>query len=264
MPKTGGDDPGVERVGSAGLALMLLTILQSRRHIRVIDVSRELGVAPSTAHRLLTIFERFRFVEQASSHGRYAIGPALVEVARSLSRHRDIEMVLSPHVNALATELNETVHSCVLRGDKVLFLESVECSHVVRAVSRTGRALPAYATASGKALLAELSDAELLRLFPREELTRLTRKTITKRSTLVAELRRIRERGYATNLSESERDFAACAAVVRDRQGIARASIVVAGPAVRLRRFESGHLAATVLSACMDASADLLEEFVGE
>jgi DNA-binding IclR family transcriptional regulator len=237
---------------------MLLTILQSRRHIRVIDVSRELGVAPSTAHRLLAVFERFRFVEQASSHGRYAIGPALVEIASSVSRHRDIELILRPHVSALATELNETAHSCVLRGDKVLFLESIECSHAVRAVSRTGRALPAYATASGKALLAELPDAELLQLFPHEELARLTRKTITKRSTLLAELRRIRERGYATNLSESERDFAACAAVVRDRQGIARASIVVAGPAVRLRRFEAGRFAATVVAACTDASAALI------
>jgi len=258
MPKTGDDDPEVERVGSAGLALMLLTVLQSRRHIRVIDVSRELGVAPSTAHRLLAVFERFRFVEQASSHGRYTVGPALTDIARSLSRHLDIETILHPHVAALATELNETVHSCVLRGDSVLFLESIECSHAVRAVSRTGRAIPAYATASGKALLAELSDAELLRLFPREDLTRLTRKTIAKRSVLFAELRRIRARGYALNVSESERDFAACAAVVRDRRGIARASIVVAGPAVRLRRLEPERFSATVLAACMDASAALL------
>jgi DNA-binding IclR family transcriptional regulator len=258
MPKRTADDTGSNRVGSAGLALMLLTMFQSRRYVRVIDVSRELGVAPSTAHRLLSVFEQFQFVEQASSYGRYAIGTALTEIARSLSRHLDIETILRPHVAALATELNETVHSCVLRGDKVLFLESVECSHVVRAVSRTGRAIPAYATASGKALLAELSDAELLRLFPNEELPRLTRKTIAKRSVLFAELRRIRERGYAMNVSESERDFAACAAVVRDRRGLARASIVVAGPAVRLRRLDPGRFSATVLSACMDASAALL------
>jgi DNA-binding IclR family transcriptional regulator len=257
MPKPGGDDPAAERVGSAGLALQLLTMLQSRRHLRVIDVSRELGVAPSTAHRLLAVFERFHFVEQASSYGRYAVGPALTEIARSLARHVDIETILRPHVDALVTEINETVHSCVLRGGNVLFLESIECSHVVRAVSRTGRLIPAHATASGKALLAELSDAELLRLFPSETLPRLTRKTIVKRSVLFAELQRVRELGYATNDSESERDFAACAAVVHDRRGIARAAIVVAGPAVRLRRLDPGRLATTVLSACRDASACL-------
>jgi DNA-binding IclR family transcriptional regulator len=107
-------------------------------------------------------------------------------------------------------------------------------------------------------LLAELSVAEIERIFPHEDLDRLTRKTIASRTSLLNELRRIRERGYAINGEESELDFAACAAVVRDRAGFARASIVMAGPASRFRRYEAGRIAAAVKAACSKASAALL------
>jgi DNA-binding IclR family transcriptional regulator len=107
-------------------------------------------------------------------------------------------------------------------------------------------------------LLAELSAVEIERIFPNEDLDKLTRKTIATRTSLLNELRRIRDRGYALNGEESELDFAACAAVVRDRLGNARASIVMAGPASRFRRYEAGRIVAAVKAACHKASAALV------
>jgi len=146
----------------------------------------------------------------------------------------------------------------VLVGTHVSFLDCVESSQALRAVSRVGRTIPAYATASGKALLAELTEREIDALFPHEDLKRLTRKTLGTRSDLLSELRRIRERGYAKNAEESELDFAAYASVVRDAAGLARASIVVAGPASRLKRYDAGRVPAALKSACAAASAALI------
>jgi DNA-binding IclR family transcriptional regulator len=70
-------------------------------------------------------------------------------------------------------------------------------------------------------------------------------------------LRRIRDRGYATNAEESELHFAACASVVRDRAGSSRAAIVLAGPASRFKRYEVGRIVAAVRAACTNASAAL-------
>jgi DNA-binding IclR family transcriptional regulator len=245
-------------IGSVGKALALLGLLQDHQRLRVMEVSRELGIAPSTAHRLLAMFEQSGLLHQEERNSVYTIGPELVKIATSITGHLDIETVALPHMIELVRELNETAHVCVLRGGSAVFLECVESSHSLRAVSRKGRAIPAYATAGGKALLSELSPLELERIFPSEDLPRLTRKTLTTRTALRNELRRIRERGYSVNGEESELDFAACAAVVRDRAGVARASIVVAGPASRFKRYESGRVAAAVRAACAAASAALV------
>lgn len=245
-------------INSVGKALALLQLIPTHDRLRVTDVSRELGIAPSTAHRLLTMFERAGLLVQRDRHSVYTIGPELVGLATLISGHLDIETLARPHLVDLVRELNETVHVCVLRGSHVLFVDCVESTHTLRAVSRKGRSIPAYATAGGKALLAELSPADLDRVFPDEALPQLTRKTLGSRAALNRELRRVIERGYATNAEESELDFAACAAVVRDVSGRARASIVVAGPASRFKRYEPGKVAATLRAACARVSAELM------
>jgi DNA-binding IclR family transcriptional regulator len=245
-------------IGSVGKALGLLGLLRDHQTLRVMEVSRELGVAPSTAHRLLAMFEQFGLLHQEERNSVYAIGPALVEIATSIAGHLDIETAVRPHLIDLARELNETALLCILRGDRAVYLDAVESSHALRAVSQKGRALPAHATAGGKALLAELSAAELQRLYPHEDIGRLTPKTVASRTSLINELRRVRERGYALNGEESELHFAACASVVRDRSGNARAAIILAGPASRFRRYETGRIPAAVRAACTNASSALV------
>jgi DNA-binding IclR family transcriptional regulator len=244
-------------IGSVGKALALLRMLRDHQSVRVMEVSRELGVAPSTAHRLLAMFEQFGFLRQAERNSVYTIGPGLVEIATSITGHLDIETTVRPHLIELAREVNETALLCILRGDRSLYLDAVESTHGLRAVSQNGRSIAAYATAGGKALLAELSAPELWRIFPHEDLKRMTHKTLATRTSLLNELRRIRERGYAMNAEESELHYAACASVVRDRAGSARAAIVLAGPAARFKRYEPGRIAAAVRAACADAGAAL-------
>jgi DNA-binding IclR family transcriptional regulator len=245
-------------IGSVGKALALFGLLGDHQTLRVTEVSRELSIAPSTAHRLLAMFEQFGFLHQEERNSVYTIGPALVEIATSITGHLDIETAIRPHLIDLVREVNETALLCILRGDRSVYLDAVESTHGLRAVSQTGRSIAAYATAGGKALLAELSAPELRRIFPNEDLERLTHKTLATRTALQNELRRIRERGYAINADESELHFAACAAVVRDRGGSARAAIVLAGPASRFRRYETGRVAAAVRAACASAGAALV------
>lgn len=236
-------------------------MLGHNQRLRVNEVSRGLGVAPSTAHRLLVMFERADLLSHHRRNSFYTIGPALVDLATAIAEHLDIEAVVHPHLVDLAAAVNETAHLCVLRGPDVVFLDCVESTHGVRAVSRVGRTIPAYATASGKALLAELSPLQLQRLYPKEDLSRLTRRTLQGRSALSNELRRCRERGYAVNAEESELDFSAFAAVIRDRAGTARGSLVVAGPITRFKRYPAGKIAEAVRAACAAAGAALIRRW---
>ncbi len=71
---------------------------------------------------------------------------------------------------------------------------------------------------------------------------RLTSKTLTTRSTLFNDLRRVRERGYATHIEESERQMVAYACPMRDESGIARAALVVAGPVARFKTYQASSI----------------------
>jgi DNA-binding IclR family transcriptional regulator len=266
----GADDPSVEDqhapmqkspsypIHSIDKALDLLTMLKGRESLRVSDVSRELGVAVSTAHRLLAMFEHAGFLSHDGRSAPYVVGPALIDIAAVIAGRSNIQAIVRPHLAELVREVNETVHVCMLRGDEVVFLDCIESSHATRAVSRKGRALPAYATSSGKVLLAEMSEPELCRLFPREDLARVTRKTILSRTALINELGRTRARGYAKNREESELAFSSYASVVRDRAGYARAAIVVAGPTSRIRRYDERCLEGAIRAAAARASAVLV------
>jgi IclR family acetate operon transcriptional repressor len=248
-------------INSVARALELLKMLRHNQRLRVTEVSRELKLAPSTAHRLLAMFEQADLLSHHERNSFYTIGPALVDLATAIAEHLDIEAVVHPHLEDLVSVVNETAHLCVLRGPDVVFLDCVESTHGLRAVSRKGRSIPAYATASGKALLSELSALQLRRLYPEEDLSRLTRKTIQSRSALVNELRRCRDRGYAINAEESELDFSACAGVIRDRAGTARGSIVVAGPSTRFKRYPTGKIGEAVRAACAAAGAALIRRW---
>jgi DNA-binding IclR family transcriptional regulator len=147
-------------------------------------------------------------------------------------------------LEALAASLGETVHLVVLEGGNVRYLDAVESRRVLRVASRTGSALAANCTASGKALLAELPDAEVAAIFAgQDELAALTSRSITLCSRLLAELRQVRARGYAVNVEESEEGVASVAVAVPGprpgqpdrlpRQGPA-AALAVSGPVSRM------------------------------
>jgi DNA-binding IclR family transcriptional regulator len=97
---------------------------------------------------------------------------------------------------------------------------------------RTGAVLPAHIVSGGKALLAELPPREVDALFG-SSLRRITPATIVDVDALHAELRRIREQGYAVNREESEPGLSAVAVVVR--AGLrAVGAVAVSAPTQRL------------------------------
>jgi DNA-binding IclR family transcriptional regulator len=211
--------------------------------------SEELGVAPSTAHRLLAMLRHRGFVEQDPGTRAYRAGPALTEAGLSALQELDIRRVARPHLERLVTELDETAHLTVLRGTTVLFIDGVESSRVLRAAARVGDTLPAHASASGNVMLATLPDERLLELYPQERLERVTARTVTSRRALLGRLAEIRERRYAVNEGESEDGVVAVAAAILASDGALRGAVTVAGPATRFGPEAALHAAPGVLRA---------------
>lgn len=226
---------------SVANALRTLLYLRGREYVRLTEVSGHLGVARSTAHRVLTTLRTHGFVEQEPDGRRYRLGPALTSLARGIADERTLIRIARPHLQTLRDAARETSNLLVLDGPDCFFLNGVEGPRTLRVAPRTGDHLPAYTTAGGKALLAELTPEQLRERYPRG-ITPLTPNTVPDLDLLVADLAECRARGYALNLAESIRDVHAVGVPVRDRYGICVAAVTVSAPSTRLDRTRAAEL----------------------
>lgn len=220
-------------IESVDNALKLILLLGEKAEVRLTEASAHLGVATSTAHRILAMLTWRGFTRQDPATKAYGPGPALTTIAFSVLRRLDIPRLAQPMLDELAAELGETAHLGTLEGDKVRFLAVAEATSAVRVATRLGLSLPAHRTSTGKVLLAELTDEQLRRLFPSEELEDVTPKSIKTRSELEEELARVRVDGYAVNREESEDGVASVAVAVPVSSGL-KLALNVSAPMYRL------------------------------
>ncbi|KZS70187.1 IclR family transcriptional regulator [Mycobacterium kansasii] len=236
-------------IESVDNALKLLLLLGERPEIRLSEATRYLGVAPSTAHRLLAMLTYRGFVRQDPVSKAYLPGPALTSVAFSIFSRIDIQGAAMPIMRGLSERLRETVHVGMLDGASVRFAAAVEGPAAVRVASRLGRTMPAHCTSTGKVLLAQLSEPELRQLLPHEVLQRITDHSIGCRTQLEAELSRIRESGYAVNREESEEGVASVAVPIPTKAPGLRLALNAAAPHHRLDKSQYSSFAAVLAKA---------------
>lgn len=239
-------------------ALQLVRLLVEHRALRVSEVADLLGVAPSTAHRLLGSLSAQGFAEQAARGAPYLPGPVLREIGQAARSGFDLRLALRPALEALAADTGETVSACVLEGHNVRFIDGIESEQVVRVADRVGVLMPAHATAAGKAMMAHLSDYELERRLAGRGLERRTGNTVQSRQQLLDELADVRRAGFAMNVREGTHGVSAVSAAVTDTVGAPVASINVALPSSRMpTKKVRRDLVARVLIAAEQASASV-------
>ena len=219
-------------IESVDNALRILQALRDSGRVRVSELAAELGIARSTAHRLLAMLVYRDFAVQAEDRS-YLPGPALSAQPLRGEPAQRLRQVLRPHMEALCDQVSETVNLMVRLGSQTRFLHTVESTQILRVGDRQGTILPAWKTSGGKALLAELPDAQLGALLRAAAGRPPDGITNGEHRSLVSELRRVREQGYAENIEETESGVCAVGVCVRDPAGEALAALSVAAPSVR-------------------------------
>ncbi|NGO70363.1 IclR family transcriptional regulator [Streptomyces boncukensis] len=256
MPKDGTDPADAYGASSVANALRTLVYLREREPARLTEVSDYLGVARSTAHRLLSTLRGHGFVEQEPGTRRYRLGPVLLGLARRTVDERTLVRVARPHLERLRDESGETANLLVLDGPDVHFVDGVDGTQPLRVAPRTGDRLPAYGTAGGKALLARLPP-DAVRLRYASGLARLTPATLPGLADLEAELARARERGFTLNIDESVADVHAVGAAVYDAYGAGVGALTISAPSTRMGAARAVALAPLVQRAADAVTRDL-------
>jgi IclR family transcriptional regulator, acetate operon repressor len=250
-------EPPAYPIESVGRALRLLTLVSERGTISVSAAADELGVARSTAHRMLATLQYEGFVRQDPLTKSYGAGRRLLEVGLAAVRSLDVRAAARPVLEALRDELGETVHLVTLDGQFILFVDSMESTRAVRVGSRVGMRMPAHCTAAGKVILAQLPPAaleEYLDSVPEP----LTPNSLNDPEAIRAELEQVAAQGYATNFEESEDGLSAVAVAIPEPSGAVRWSITVSLPASRLTPAQAPGVAEAAARAAHAIAADLV------
>ncbi len=215
-------------------ALLLVLLLAKGDRITVTEAAKELGVSPSTAHRLLGTLVYRQFAQQAGDRS-YGMGPALLGLRGSQRSRTRLLDIGRPHLQQLTAVTNETSHLAILVHRQVRFLMSVESQQMLRIGVRAGQVMPAHITAAGKALLADLPQAELDELYPADGIAEMDLDAAGV-AAMHRELATVRRRGHAINRGTSERGLCAVALPIRageDNRAIA--SVTLSVPSIRFR-----------------------------
>jgi len=200
------------------------------------DISRRIGLRPSTAHNLLASLAALGFVEQHPATRRYRLGLRNLQLGQMVHRRLDIVRAARPSLIRLSRRTNETASLAVPYGYEVLVVDSQEGSHGIRVAADPGTRVPYHASACGKSILAHLPAAEREAIIAGRPLRPFTTRTIRESEQLARELARTRERGYATNFEEIAEGSACVAAPVFGPFGEVLGAISIDAPAARLGR----------------------------
>lgn|SRR5690625_1879244 len=206
-------------------ALHLLKLFSmDEPELSVTEVSEKLGVAKSTAHRLLSSLAQEGFVYKDSQSNLYSLGFSILRLVEIVNSQIHISSEAIPILNTLVEEIGENAHLAILDGFDVVILQTISGDYSSIDYIHLGRRLPSFCTSSGKAILAFNPDiakdvAKIMKPY--------TNKTIVDPKLFFAELEKIRKQQYVISVREYKDDITSIGVPVFNEVGHVIASITI-------------------------------------
>lgn len=219
--------------------LEILEALDALDDTTLTAVADEVGVSKSTVHRHLKTLRDRRFV--AKDGDEYVLGLEFLRFGGAARERYPFHRQSKAIVQQVAEQTGEFVGFLVEEQGIGTFLYCEMGTEGVPSEARVGQNVYLHQAASGKAILAHLPEARREAIIDEHGLPARTENTVTDRGELRAELKAVRDRGYAIARGDYTRGLRAVAAPAFVADGELAGSLVVAGPTHRVRgeRFES-------------------------
>jgi IclR family transcriptional regulator, pca regulon regulatory protein len=224
---------GLSQSLERGLAI-LCAFSPDRPALGISDLSRELALTRSTTHRYVATLATLGYLERDDLTRKYRLGVRVLDLGFAMLGSLGLREVAAPHLRRLTDTTGHTSNLAIRDDTDVILIDRVRGRpgryHHLEFALHVGSRIPAYCSATGKALLAYLPRSDLDRLLDRIELLQHGPRTLTDKKALLAELEQVRRTGVATNDEELESALRSIAAPVRSRSGEVVAAVNVAIP----------------------------------
>lgn len=205
-------------VQSLERGLAIIRVFSAERPaLTVTEIAEATGLTRAAARRFLLTLVELGYV---ATDGRYyELTPRVLELGYAFLSGLSFPEVALPRVERLVAEVGEASEAAILDGHEIVYVVRVPGPALMTIAVNVGARMPAYATALGRVLLAGLPDDRVAELLDQVEPKALLPRTIVDRGELRAEIRKVREQGYALVDQELEEGLVAIAAPVHDRTG---------------------------------------------
>jgi IclR family pca regulon transcriptional regulator len=225
-----GERDGYQGIQSVSRALSILELFSDKRpSLSVSQVAELTSLNRATCYRFCQTLRQLGYLEELDDR-RFRPGLKAVSLAHSALSSRELPELALPYLRQLRQDTDETVNMGLLDDTEVVYVARVLSDHLISLRLYVGSRLPAYASSLGRAQLAFLPPDEAEDIIDRSHLERITGHTIVNRRRLTADLRRIRERGYALNDQEIADGLRGVAAPVLSATGRPIAAINISIP----------------------------------
>jgi DNA-binding IclR family transcriptional regulator len=227
--------------------LDVLDALDRHGPVTLAQLSRETGVAKSTLHRVCSTMGERGWIARDSASGNIELGPRVAWLARA-NPASALTAGFYEVARALVERHNETTCLTVLDGCESVFVAKQETTHPVRLVTAVGSRLPAFASASGRAMLADLPEHEVAAMYKGSALVTPTGRHLRGVSELMTILADTRRRGYAENVDETALGLH-CLAVPVGPTGRVAGAITLCVPSGRMDRARKREMLPDLMAA---------------
>lgn len=249
-----------EAQGAGGRVIRLLQcVAEAGRDLSLKDLADQLGLPPSTVHRLLQLLIKTEMIERAEAQ-TYRPGREFVRTAALVLQNFNPGKVARPFMRRLWEEWQESCSFCVYRpaNRTAMVAETIASPHPLQFVIETFDPIPLVWGSLGRAILAQLPDPEVEAAVTEAGPGPLTGRAPPAREAVREEVRLIRERGYAIYQDRESLDVAGLAAPVFGADGRVVGSLGVTMPASRFDRPDKARLVGLVME-----QARLLSQAIG-
>ena len=236
-----------------GLAI-LACFTPKRPVLGIADIADELDMSRSTTHRYVLTLTALGYLEQGAQR-KYRLGLRVTDLGMSALNGTCLREHAHPYLEELRQQSTYTASLAVLDGSEIVYVDRVRSLRRGKSEIDLGLALgsrlPAYCTAMGKLLLANLPEQEQREILTSMKLTKRGPNTITSKEALRDELGQVREEGFAVNDEELVPELHSIAAPARNeaREVVAAASLAANTSTISLSELVDAlrpHLVSTV------------------
>jgi len=238
-------------LSSVAKALNVLEYVGSADRRSLSQIAAQTKMPKSTLLRLLGTLIDFKFLRR-TGHGEYAAALKLWRIGCTAIDYETLRANILPVLQRLVKLTSETALYAVYDDGYATYVEKVEGLHPIRAYTTVGGRSPAYASATGKALLAWRGEAEIARLGAQAD--QLTEATHVGADNLLRHAADIRRAGVAVNRGEWRTGVWGVAAPVFGRDRVPVGAIAVSGPREHIEP-QLDRLPALVRAAAQELSA---------
>lgn len=245
--------------GSVKRAFMILEFLNSSdRGWNISEMSRKLKIPKSTTHVLVSTLNEMGYIQQARDSRRFHLSPRVSGLGRKALSANPLPTAALPHLRWLVQETQLTAHVGILEKNQIVFVQKADGPGFIKFDTYVGKCSELHCTALGKAMLAFQSEQDLQALLRGYTFGRFTKKTITSKSTLLTELARVRQCGYAMDDEEEELGIRCIAAPIFSGPA-AIAAVSVTGTTLQIEPDDIDRVVTSVKRAAARISAASVE-----